>query len=282
MDESVINEREQEHARELTEKKEPIREWWYRDSALVSFLFNTSSATVPEGERFIVRAAEDAKKMVLDQVLIAHADTLIHEETAHARMHDAYNRYLDSQGFFATKKSADMKALLTFFEKRFSLHERLVTCTIIEHFTVLFSKQILDQGILEGEDVDERMDRVWSWHCIEEMEHRSTAMDLYRAMDGKYFTRLYIGIFVSVMFAFVHTQNLIGFLRAKKLLWKAETWKHTWKYIFGTKGIYRLIVIHWLQYFVPGYHPNQIPILNRYNKQLHHYHIEDELVGYFK
>lgn len=281
MDEPVINEREQRNAAELKERGVPIREWWFKDNALLTFAFNTSSATVPYGERFIVRAAADACKIIEDEQLKKEADILMHEETAHARMHDAYNRYLDSIGLPATKHSEETKKLLDFFEKRFTLKMRLVTCTIIEHFTGTYSKQVLDIGVLEGEDTDERMDRVWSWHCIEELEHRSTAMDLYRKVGGGYFLRIAVGAFVSIAFAIAHTRCLIDFLSAKKLLWNLHVWRKGAPYLLGKKGVYYLVLKYWLLYFMPGFHPTQIPIENRFNKQLHHYHIEEELVGYF-
>ena len=212
MDEPVINERERAHAGELVKEKAPIREWRFRANALLTFAFNATSSTVPDGERFIVRTADEARKLINDEQLKKNAETLIHEETAHARMHDAYNRYLDSLGFPATKHSEETKKLLMFFEKRFSLKMRLVTCTIIEHFTVTYSKQVLDIGVLEGEDVDERMDRVWSWHCIEEMEHRSTALDLYRGIGGGDWVGGFIGAFGSGVFALCHYRGLLGLL----------------------------------------------------------------------
>lgn len=282
MGEPVINEREKENATLLTKRNTPIREWWFKDNALLTFAFNATSATVPEGERFIVRATNDVLKLIADEHLKKQGETLIHEETAHARMHDAYNRYLDSQGFPATKHVKETEALLKFFERIFTLKMRLITCTIIEHFTATYSKQVLDIGILEGEDVDERMDRVWSWHCIEEMEHRSTAIDLYRKIGGGYPLRVTVGAFVSILFAITHTRCIIDFLSAKKLLWKTNAWRKGLPYLFGKKGVYYLVFKYWLSYFRPGFHPTQIPILNRYNKQLHHYHIEDELVGYFE
>lgn len=281
MDEPVINERERKHAAELTKAHAPIREWWFKDNALLSFSLNANSATVPNGERFIVRAVQDAMKLVTDPVLLKQSETLIHEETAHARMHDAYNRYLDSQGFPATEHSEKVKRLLNFFERFFTLKMRLVTCTIIEHFTATYSKQVLDVGILEGEDTDERMDIVWSWHCLEEMEHRSTAIDLYRAVGGGYFLRIFVGAFVSIAFLIADIQCLLYFLGVKKLLWNGRVWSKGIPYLLGKKGVYYLVFKYWLLYFLPGFHPKQIPILNRYNKQLHHYHIEDELVGYF-
>ncbi|MBY0110627.1 metal-dependent hydrolase [Patescibacteria group bacterium] len=281
MSEPVINERERQAALSLTKNQVPIREWWFKDNALLTFAFNTSSATVPEGERFIVRAAADAKKLITDPELKKQADILIHEETAHAQMHDAYNGYLDAQGFPATKHVQETKVLLLFFERVFSLKMRLVTCMIIEHFTNTYSKQVLDIGVLEGEDTDERMDRVWSWHCIEEMEHRSTAVDLYRALGGGYFLRVSIGAFVSVAFFVAHVRCLVDFMTAKKLFWNGTIWKKGLPYLLGKKGVYYLVLKYWLTYFKPGFHPTDIPIENRFNKQLHHYHIEDELVGYF-
>ncbi len=281
MEEFVINKREQEHAAALTAQHVPIPEWWFRKSAMLTFLFNASSTTVPEGERFIVRTAEHARELSADQELKDRAGVLIHEETAHARMHDAYNQYLQTQGFHSLKYNAETKRLVYFLEKRFSLFERLATCAMIEHFTAIFSKQVLDSGVLEGEDVDERMDRVWSWHCLEELEHRSTAFDLYRELGGGYFTRVYMAAVTSALFAFVHTKCLIEFLAEKKVLWKWSTWIVGVPYIFGKKGVYRLFLTDWILFFKPGFHPYDIPLSNRYGKQLHHYHIEDELVGYF-
>ncbi|HEX2792370.1 MAG TPA: metal-dependent hydrolase [Candidatus Paceibacterota bacterium] len=281
MEEPIINEREREAAEKLVRDGVPIREWWFKDNALLTFAFNTSSATVPEGERFIVRAVEEARERVSDPALKEQAAILIHEETAHALMHDAYNRYLDAQGFPATKHVKETEVLLRFFERIFTLKMRLVTCMIIEHFTATYSKQVIDIGVLEGEDTDERMDRVWSWHCIEEMEHRSTAIDLYRAQGGGYVMRVLIGAFVSVAFLIAHTRCIIDFLAAKRLLFSWRVWRNGMPYLLGKRGVYYLVLKYWLFYFKPGFHPTQIPIEDRFNKQLHHYHIESELVGYF-
>jgi predicted metal-dependent hydrolase len=281
MSEPVINERERLHAEELMNAGVPIREWWFKDNAMLSFLLNASSTTVPEGERFIVRAAEDARKLFNDEALQKSAETLVHEEMAHARVHDAYNRYLEEFGFPAHRYSSETRELVEFFERLFSLKGRLAICAMIEHFTAIFAKQIFETGILEGEDTDERMDRIWSWHSLEELEHRSTAIDMYRRIGGGYFLRAYAALIGSILFAYIHTRCLFGFLRAKKLLWKWHTWRTGLPYIFGKKGVYRLFLTEWILYFKPGFHPYDIPIENRFQKQLHHYHIEEELVSYF-
>lgn len=281
MEEAVINERERLHAAALAAAKAPIPEWWYRQNALLSFLFNASSTTVPDGERFIVHAVGDALEFVADPELRTRAQTLMHEETAHARMHDAYNRYLASIGLPSLKYNRETKALLMFFDRRLSVVSRLAVCAMIEHFTALFSKQILDTGILEGEDVDERMDRVWSWHCLEEVEHRSTAIDMYRKIGGGYLRRIWWAGFTSILFAIVHTRCLLAFLRAKRVLWRWKTWREGLPYVFGRRGVYRLFLTEWIRFFLPGFHPDHIAIENRFKKQLHHYHIEEEVVEYF-
>jgi len=281
MIEPVINDRERIHAEELARDGVPIREWWFKDNALLTFLLNASSTTIPEGERFIVRAVEEARGLIVREALIHSADRLIHEETAHACVHDAYNLYLDDIGLPAKRYGTETKKLLLFFEKRCSLEQRLAICAMIEHFTAIFGKQIFDTGILEGEDVDERMDRVWSWHSLEEIEHRSTAIDIYRELGGGYFTRAWTALYASTLFALVHTSCLLGFLASKKVLWKWKTWKAGLPYVFGRKGVYRLFLTDWILFFRPGFHPYDIPIENRLQKQLHHYHIEGDLVQYF-
>lgn len=282
MDEPIINERERIAANKLVADRVPIREWWFKDNALLTFQFNASSTTVPEGERFIVRTADAARQLTSDERLQHRAETLVHEETAHARMHDAYNRYLKAQGFPSARFEEENRRLGIFFEKIFpNVLTRLAICAMIEHFTAIFSKQVLDIGILEGEDTDERMDRVWSWHCIEELDHRATVFDLYKELGGGYFRRVAAAIFSSFLFAITHTSCLLTFLHTKKLLWNGGVWKNGWTYLFGKRGAYRIFLTHWILYFKPGFHPYQIPIENRYRKQMHHYHIEDELVGYF-
>jgi predicted metal-dependent hydrolase len=281
MIEPIINERERVRADVLQRAGAPIPEWWFKDNALLSFQFNSTSTTVPEGERFIVRAAQDAQQYIQDPVLQERSRTLVHEETAHARMHDAYNRYLTTQGFPSQKYDDENKRLSVFFEHWFSLKTRLAICAMIEHFTAIFSKQVLEICILEGEDVDERMDRIWSWHALEELDHRSTIFDIYLDMKGGYLRRVSAAMFASFLFAFVHTKCLLAFLNAKGLLWKWHVWRSGWPYLFGRRGVYRIFLTHWVLYFKPGFHPYSIPIENRLQKQLHHYHIEDELVGYF-
>ncbi len=281
MDELVINERERLHAAELVEAHVPIPEWWFKHNALLSFILNASSATVPEAERFIVRTASRAHDRVWDKELRKRAETLVHEETAHARVHDAYNRYLEVCGFPAFAFSDDTKKLVEFFERTVSLETNLAICAMLEHFTAVFSKQLFDYGILEGEDTDERMDRIWSWHSLEELEHRSTAIDLYRELGGGYLRRILAALLASLLFLIAHTRCLLAFLNAKKLVWKWSTWSSGIPYIWGRKGVYRLFLTHWILYFKPGFHPNDIIIENRLQKQLHHYHIEGELVTYF-
>jgi hypothetical protein len=52
--------------------------------------------------------------------------------------------------------------------------------------------------------------------------------------------------------------------------------------LFGKKGVYRHLLIDWLRLFWPTFRPTDIPISNRLQKQLRHYHVESELISYFK
>src|SRR6185369_1753097 len=111
-------------------------------------------------------------------------ETIMHEETAHAKVHDAFNVYLESVGLPVQKHLQSSKRIMAFLYKHFSLRTRLALCAALEHFTASGARQVLDHGVFEGEGVDERMDRVWTWHALEELDHRAAVFDVYLATGG--------------------------------------------------------------------------------------------------
>ncbi len=281
MEEPVVNERERRHAQELKKKDIPIEPRWFKHDSFATLFFNASSVSIPEAERFLVITVREALPHIQSVSLREKIQTIIHEETAHSRVHDAYNMYLGAHGFPVKKYEEEFITWSIFLQTRFSLMTRLAICATIEHFTACVSRQILDTGILEGEDVDERMDRVWTWHALEELDHRSTVFDVYVAMGGTWRQRVWSAFIGSILFMYIHNRCLLAFLRRKKLLRRWRTWRLGLPFLFGKRGVYRHFIPDWFKFFRVRFHPNSIPIRNVLKKQLRHYHIESELISYF-
>ncbi|HEV3245148.1 MAG TPA: metal-dependent hydrolase [Candidatus Paceibacterota bacterium] len=280
--EPVVNERERRHAQELMARHVPIPNVWYKRNIFFTLFMNAGSVGIPDAERFVVSAVEafaESGDYPTLRELIIH---IIVEEKAHARVHDAYNEYLRSTGLSFDRYIRQSTRFLDFVSRRFSIKSRLAFACTIEHFTATGARQILDYAIFEGEDVDERMDRVWTWHALEELDHRSTVFDLYLAAGGGYFRRVSVAFFATAVFIYFQHPCFLSFLRQRGVLWNGRVWRNGLPYLFGKKGVYRRMFFDWLKLFRPGFHPTDIPIRNVLQKQLHHYHMEDELIKYFQ
>ena len=58
----------------------------------------------------------------------------------------------------------------------------------VEHFTATFGENVLEGRLLRG--VDGAIGDLWRWHCMEELEHKSVAFDVFEAVDGRYWVRV--------------------------------------------------------------------------------------------
>ncbi|MES2203072.1 MAG: metal-dependent hydrolase [Patescibacteria group bacterium] len=282
MQEAVVNEWEEKHAEELRQKHVPIAAYWFDHNALITILFNTASITIPDAERFVIRAVEAARPQVTEPHLEAAVQNILEEERAHARVHDAYNEYLARHGYPVAHYARKVQKSTAFFDRHCSVVTRLALCAMTEHFTACGARQILDSGIFEGRGVDERMDRVWTWHALEELDHRATAFDLYRAQGGGYGRRVWAGIMASAVMLYIHFSCTLSLARKQHLLWDRRAWRVALPFLIGPRGIYYRFISDWFKFFLPSFHPNTFPLRNLLKKQLHHYHIESELVAYFR
>ncbi len=281
MEESVVNERERMHAWKLEERRIPIRPWWYKDNVLFTLFLNAASVGIPEAERFVVSTVKELTSQAKFPELEKKIIDIIHEEEAHARVHDAYNEYLKTTGIDFEMYVQRGKNINYFLERHFSLKTRLAVCSTIEHFTASMAKQVLDTAIFEGRGVDERMDRVWTWHALEELHHRSTVFELYVAAGGGFVRRVIAALFATLLFLYMQHAGFLSFMRQRGVLFDGAIWKKGLPLLFGKRGVYRHLVLDWLRLFWPAFHPEDIPIRNVLQKQLHHYHIESQLIAYF-
>jgi len=51
-----------------------------------------------------------------------------------------------------------------------------------------------------SDGVDENFKQLWRWHAIEETEHKAVAFDVYQAVGGGYFRRVFNMLIVTIMF----------------------------------------------------------------------------------
>jgi uncharacterized protein len=166
---------------------------WCRTYPEYSQIVNVASLTLPYLEPYLNTVMRRAQsKLGPDHPLNEDISLFCKQEAAHYLQHDAYNEAVRKAGY----------ARLPEFEDRFRAHfDRLLEERSLK-FNCAYSLGFESIGPIYAEWWFEQTDDVmagadasvvslWKWHLAEEFEHRKVAYDVYQALFGSYFYRVY-------------------------------------------------------------------------------------------
>ncbi len=229
---------------------------WYRDDAHLTTFWNALSLLFPEGERFFVESVRRYRDRIDDPGLLADIDAFIGQEAMHGRSHRAFNDMLRARGLGAVSEDAErgLKWLLVRARRTLSPRAQLAVTCALEHYTAILAEQLLAQA--DHRDAGHQSVRpLWLWHALEESEHKAVAFDVYRAAGGTYAMRVGMMLLTSVFF-FGETANVhVRFLRAQGQLGNLRGWAGAFGYLWVKPGLLRQLAPAYLDYFRPGFHP---------------------------
>lgn len=241
----------------LIDLETPIERHWHGGDAFRSALFNALSMSFPVGEQFFIDSVREGYKALPAEKQAQYKDEVqgfVGQEATHRRIHALFNGHLEKFGL-VNKWGPRAQERLKILGGADPRHCLAITAAN-EHFTAIFAEWMLkNHDLLDG--CEPRLKTLWLWHSAEELEHKSTAFDLYKALGGndewriKWFRRITI-IFLSDLL-----YQTVNNLRRDGMLWKWRTWKSAASYLFGQRGIIRNTYKPWREYFRSDFHPNQ-------------------------
>jgi len=157
---------------------------WNGGDAYRTQLFNALSMSFPLGEQLFIDAVRAVPPECLtDPVLRAEVSDFIGQEATHRHVHVQYNKELERQGLPYTREAATIKRMRHI--DRMGVLDRLAITCAIEHYTAMLADGVLRYPEwLDG--AEPRMRTLWSWHAVEETEHKGVAFDACRAAGGGY------------------------------------------------------------------------------------------------
>ena len=170
----------------LIDMEAPIARHWCAGDAFRTALFNALSMSFPVGEQFFIDSVRNGFKALppeQQERFRAEVQGFVGQEATHRRLHSLYNAHLEQQGLvndWAVRAQRRLK-LLDGMDPR---HAVAITAAN-EHFTAILADWMLHNPDLLGTE-DPRLATLWLWHSAEESEHKSTAFDLYQALDGSH------------------------------------------------------------------------------------------------
>jgi len=151
-----------------------------------------------------------------------------------------------------------------------------------EHYTATIAERVLTREEIQDIPGDPEVWNLLNWHATEELEHKSVAFDVYRAVGGPEWIR--IGV-MALMYAVTIPLVTIGVVLS--MLTDPTAWRPV-KVLRQTYNIFRGPLVKGLMadlrvYMRPGFHPDDIHtdhIVRQWQQKL--FSAEGALAGHMK
>ena len=156
-------------------RDESTPRWWVRGDPIATAFFNALSATFPQGERFFIESVKYYRDQVSPE-LRAQIAIFAQQESLHTREHVVFNRLITEAGYDAALIDERTKQRFDLGRQFGRPIDHLAVTAALEHFTAIMAHAALSyDDDLEG--APEEIKKLWRWHAIEEIEHKSVTFD---------------------------------------------------------------------------------------------------------
>jgi hypothetical protein len=162
---------------------------WFADLAVPSHIVNGVNLLFPAGERFFVRSVRHYLDQIEDPHLRDQVKGFFGQEGRHAQAHERFFEVMESQGYSIQDFLAQYERVAYgMIEPMSSPELRLAVTVALEHYTAIMAENVFREGLLEM--AHPTMKRLLLWHAAEEIEHRSVAFDVLKAVAPSYPLRM--------------------------------------------------------------------------------------------
>ncbi|KHO21587.1 metal-dependent hydrolase [Mycolicibacterium setense] len=274
----------------------PTGDKYFADGSIVfSHTVALLSAIFPPGEDIFVRSVRRYLDEITDPELRKRVLGFIGQEKTHGLQHRELNEQLAAMGYptawfeYLLQSTERMEK---FLDKQYPSPDRLVRLrhfflgftVAAEHFTAVWAENILNSPEIQTMMYDPEIRNLLNWHALEELEHKSVAFDVYRALGVPESTRIRWMRFDSNF----GIPILLAFAWLSIIATDADGRRQPWRILRETvqmlrnpmwKGFYSAM----RPFKDPGFHPDQIDnteLLETWHREL--FGDDGQLAGHLK
>lgn len=233
-----------------------LPEFWFDNNPVLTAFLSAMSVSFPAGERYFIDSVRHFQARIDNAELKEQIRGFIGQEANHTKEHIALNRFMDRKGYPATAMENFVRKGITWVQRRSSPEENLARTAALEHFTAIIAGSFLDHPEL-FEKMAPELAKIWAWHSIEEVEHRSVAFDVYKSEVNDEKLRLRTMVKVTLIFTLVNSVRTLMLLNISGHLFNARAWLKSLNLMWGRPGVFRRIVPHYFAYYRKDFHPAQ-------------------------
>ena len=232
-------------------------EFWFDGDPFLTLFYTAFSATLPDGEKMFIRSVQNYRDRIQDPGLRAEVQAFIGQEAQHAKGHEALNRFMTKRGYSVDVIERRARAIMAWSQEHMSRAQQLANTVCAEHFTALMADYYLSKVPEDLELVDERVRLIWSWHILEEAEHKAVAFDVYQqVVDDTALLRRTMAV-TTVLFAVTSGIGALRLLSESGRLRDPRLWTRTLRRFVSPRGFVPLMWRDYLDFYRSDYHPWQ-------------------------
>ena len=153
-------------------------------------LVNFITLMAPPFERYAIRATRAALPRIHDQAVKEDAELFCRQEAQHARHHRAHMTLLTRKHPGLEGVLNDINASFEAMYRRESLDYHLAYVATVELCFGPLASFVIENREALFIDADPHIAGFMLWHLVEELEHRNSAIDIYRDVVGSHAYRL--------------------------------------------------------------------------------------------
>lgn len=228
--------------------------YWHGGSPFRSLFWTQLSTAFEPGETFFIDSARALRGTVKDPALLEEMNEFCKQEGHHTAQHLKFDRMNAAMGIDVEGCSRRYTRALDDAREKLDAMEMLAVTVALEHLTAGMASQHLSRPDLTR-GADPNVDALWTWHAVEETEHKATCFDIYQAAGGGYWRRAIImpaSWFMIIAISLYNTLHLLW--RDKKLRDVKDVLSGLW-YLFGWRGMFTSLLPTFLAFFRPRFHP---------------------------
>jgi predicted metal-dependent hydrolase len=230
---------------------------WLDENAFLTAFFNGMSITFPVGEKFFIDSVRHYADEITDPALKENIKGFCGQEGFHRREHQLYNEALcAARGYNLEELEGRLTRRLNWAQQNLPPLTNLAITVAIEHFTAVLAELMLRPNSIMDR-AEPSMRALWRWHAAEEMEHKSVAFDVYKALGGTEDLRKAVMRRVSFLMSLELTRALIYILRKDAQLFSFRLWRAGLRGLFGKKGAFSGGWSPYKAFYTEGFHPWQ-------------------------
>jgi predicted metal-dependent hydrolase len=174
---------------------EPMAHHFVEGNIAFSHLVAILSGGFPPGEESFIRSVRRFSDEITDPELKKRVAGFIGQESVHGQEHRKLNEKLIDLGYPMVRflnfgPNTLRQKLFVRGEKFLPAYVHLAMTAAAEHYTATLGHRVLETEEIQAIPGDPEVWHLLNWHAFEELEHKSVAFDVYRAVGGPEWVRI--------------------------------------------------------------------------------------------